>query len=73
MKFLCTKVKEFWLSSPNNCEKVTKSGLKIKDPFIGIVVKDGKPTEKEYNLVNNAIEKLFGDNKKAFPIRLIDI
>ncbi len=73
MKFLCTKVRKDWLRSPLNVNKVLKAGLIIKDPFIGIEILDSKPNAEQYNLVNNATEQLFGQNKKAFPIRLLDL
>ena len=73
MKFLCTKVKQFWLTSPQNINKVSSLGLEIKEPFIGIPISDDKPNAEQYNKISNAVEKLFGENKKAFPIRLIDL
>ena len=73
MKFLCTKVRPFWLTLPDNEEKVVNSGLVIRESFIGVEIKSSNPSNQEYNIVNNAIEKLFGENKKAFPIRLIDL
>ena len=73
MKFLCTKVKPMWLTSPQNCEKVIACGLTIKESFIGIETKSVEPTKEEHNKVSNAIEKLFEENKKAFPIRLIEL
>ena len=62
-----------WLTSGVNCGKVTHAGLLIKDSFIGIEISDVKPTIDEHTKVEKAIEELFGENKKAFPIRLIDI
>lgn len=73
MKFLCTKVKSFWLTSPQNIEKVNACGLKVKDPLIGIELKEEKPTTEELNLIHEAIEELFGENKRAFPIKVIEI
>ena len=73
MKFLCTKVKPFWLTLPDNEEKVINAGLVIRESFIGIEIKSNNPTNEEYNIVNNAIEKLFEENKKVFPVRLIDL
>lgn len=73
MRFLCTKVKQLWLTSPQNVNKVTSLGLEIKESFIGISVSDDKPNAEQYNKISNAIEKLFGESKKAFPIRLIDL
>ena len=73
MKFLCTKVKQSWLTSLQNREKVTDLNLLIKDPFIGIEIKNNKPADEEIKLVNGAVDKLFGNHKVAFPIRLIEI
>lgn len=73
MKFLCTKVKQQWLSSLQNSEKVINKGLSIKESFIGIEIKDSQPTKEEYNLVNNAVDNLFGGHRKAFPVRLIEL
>ena len=73
MKFLCTKVKEFWLTSPQNREKVTSTGLDIKGPFIGIEIKNDLPSPEENKIVNEAVVKLFDNHIKAFPVRLIDL
>ena len=73
MKFLCTKVKQSWLTSLQNREKVTDLNLFIKDPFVGIEIKNEKPTDKEMKLVNEAVDKLFGSHKIAFPIRVVEI
>ena len=73
MKFLCTKVKDSWLTSSQNKEKVTARGLVIKDSFIGIELKNNEPSNEEEITMNNAIDNLFGNHKKAFPIRLIDL
>ena len=73
MKFLCTKVKQSWLTSFQNRGKVTDLNLLIKDPFIGIEVKNDKPTNEEINAVDEAVNKLFGNHKVAFPVRLIEI
>ena len=73
MKFLCAKVKDFWLTSPQNTERVRNAGLTIRGSFIGIEVGDTDPSTEECNLINNAIENLFGENKKAFPLRLVEI
>ena len=73
MKFLCTKVKQSWLTSPQNIEKVKTLGLTINDSFIGIQIKNNEPTNEEYSIVNNAIDGLFSSHKKAFPIRLIEL
>lgn len=73
MKFLCTKVKPSWLTSVQNREKVTDLSLLIKDPFIGIEVKNDKPTDEDMKLVSSAVDKLFGNHKIAFPVRVIEI
>ena len=73
MKFLCTKVKQSWLTSLQNREKVEFLNLFIKDPFVGIEIKNDKPTNEEMKLVNEAVDKLFGSHKVAFPVRLIEL
>ena len=73
MQFLCTKVKQNWLTSLQNREKVTDLNLLIKDPFIGVEVKNDKPTNEEMKLVNSAVDKLFGNHKIAFPVRVIEL
>ena len=73
MRFLCTKVKQNWLTSLQNREKVTGLNLLIKDPFIGVEVKNDKPTNEEMKLVNSAVDKLFGNHKIAFPVRVIEL
>ena len=73
MKFLSTKVKQMWLSSEFNREKVINAGLTIRNPFIGIEIKKDEPSKEELEYVENAIESLFGNHKRAFPIRLIDL
>ncbi|OGI19842.1 MAG: hypothetical protein A3B68_08520 [Candidatus Melainabacteria bacterium RIFCSPHIGHO2_02_FULL_34_12] len=73
MKFLCTKVKENWLTSPQNREKVTAQGLSIKEPFIGMEINNNEPSEEEKNKVDKAVNNLFGNHIKAFPIRLIEL
>ncbi len=73
MKFLCTKVKQSWLTSLQNIEKVTDLSLLIKDSFIGIKIKNAEPTNEEIKLVNSAVDKLFGNHKIAFPVRIIEI
>ena len=73
MKFLCTKVKQSWLTSLQNREKVTDLNLLIKDLFIGIEVKNNKPTDEEMKAVNEAVDKLFHNHKIAFPVRMIEI
>ena len=73
MKFLCTKVKESWLTSPQNRAKVIHLGLIIKDPYIGIEIKNEEPTKIENNAVYNAVNDLFSSHIQAFPIRLIEL
>ena len=73
MRFLCTKVKQSWLTSLQNREKVESLALFIKDPFVGIEIKNNEPTEDEMKLVDSAVDKLFGNHKIAFPVRLIEI
>lgn len=73
MKFLCTKVKQSWLTSLQNREKVTDLNLLIKDPFIGVEVINDKPTDEEMKQVSSAVDKLFGNHKIAFPVRVIEI
>jgi hypothetical protein len=73
MKFLCTKVKQSWLTSLQNREKVAGLNLFIKDPFIGIEIKNNKPTDKEMKLVDSAVNELFGNHKIAFPVRIVEI
>ena len=73
MRFLCTKVKGFWLTSAENVTKVHGAGLSIKSPFIGIEIHSNQPSEEEYNKINKAIDLLFEENKKAFPVRLLEI
>ncbi len=73
MRFLCTKVKQNWLASLQNREKVTDLNLLVKDPFIGIEIKNNEPMDAEMKLVNEAVDKLFGNHKIAFPIRLIEL
>lgn len=73
MKFLCTKVKSFWLTSDENTNKVNTAGLTVKNPFIGIEINKDQPSEEEYNRLNKAIESLFNENKKVFLIRLIEL
>ena len=73
MKFLATNVKQYWLTSSLNVNKVKNAGLIIKESFIGIEIPDDKPTGEQYTIVSSAIEKLFGENKQAFPIRLLDL
>ncbi len=73
MKFLCTKVKPSWLTSLQNREKVTDLNLLIKDSFIGVEVKNDKPTDEEMKFVGEAVNKLFGNHKVAFPVRLIEL
>ena len=73
MKFLCTKVKPSWLTSLQNREKVTDLNLLIKDSFIGVEIKNDKPADEEMKVVNEAVDKLFGNHKVAFPVRLIEL
>ena len=73
MKFLCTKVKPAWLTLPSNREKVFTEGLKIREPFIGIEIKEVPTTHEEKFKLQKAIEKLFTKNKNAFPVKLIDL
>ena len=73
MKFLCTKVKQSWLTSIQNREKVAGLNLLIKDPFIGIEIKNNKPTDEEMKLVDNAVNELFSNHKIAFPVRVVEI
>ena len=73
MKFLCTKVKQSWLTSLQNREKVTDLNLLIKDPFIGVEIKNDKPADEEIKLVDSAVDKLFGSHKIAFPVRIIEL
>ena len=73
LKFLCTKVKPSWLTSLQNREKVIGLNLLIKDPFIGVEVKNDKPTDEEIKLISSAVDKLFGNHKIAFPVRLIEL
>ncbi|GEM_PF-3537342 len=73
MKFLCTKVKEFWLTSQENREKVTGMGLSIEGAFIGIEIKNDVPSPEENKIVNESVVKLFDNHIKAFPVRLIDL
>ena len=73
MKFLCTKVKQSWLTSLQNREKVLEFKLIIKDSFIGVEVKDNEPTDEETKLVNAAVDQLFGNHKIAFPVRMIEL
>ncbi len=73
MKFLCTKVKPSWLTSLQNREKVTDLNLFIKDPFIGVEIKNNEPTGEEIKLVDSAVDRLFGNHKIAFPVRLIEL
>ena len=72
MKFLCTKVKPSWLTSPQNRERVNALGLTVNAPFIGIEVKNDIANE-EKKAIHAALDKLFGENKKAFPVRLIEL
>lgn len=72
MKFLCTKVKKDWLTVQSHIEKLNTFGFDIKSPFIGIIIKDDKPSKEEYEKVENGINELFGNHKKAFPIRVIE-
>ena len=73
MKFLCTKVKEFWLTSMQNREKVTGMGLSIEGAFIGIKITSNEPSPEESKIVNEAIVKLFDNHIKAFPVRVMDL
>ncbi len=73
MKFLCTKVKPSWLTSPQNKEKVENLNLEIKDSFIGVEIKNNDPSEEEVKLINDAVDKLFGNHKIAFPVKVIEI
>ena len=73
MKFLCTKVKQSWLTSPQNRAKVINLNLTIKDTFIGVEIKNNEPTGEEIKLVDGAVDKLFGNHKVAFPVRMIEI
>ncbi len=73
MKFLCTKVKELWLTIPKNREQVINTGLAINGSFIGIEIKDLKPSPEEEKFVSNAVLKLFDNHIKAFPVRLMDL
>ena len=73
MKFLCTKVKQNWLTSLQNREKVETLNLSIKDPFIGVEIKNDKPTDEEMKFVDSAIDKLFSNHKIAFPVRLLEL
>ncbi|MBI1857565.1 MAG: hypothetical protein HYR97_00375 [Candidatus Melainabacteria bacterium] len=72
MKFLCTKVRPIWLETPANRAKVINEGLSIKEPFIGIEIKE-EPTDEEKVKITKALETLFTKNKHAFPIRVIEI
>lgn len=49
------------------------AGLCVQDPYIGIEINKNEPTEEEYNIMNSAIDKLFGESKKAFPVKLINL
>ena len=73
MKFLCTKVKQSWLTSLQNREKAEALNLNIRDSFIGIEIKNNDPTDEEMKLVDSAVDKLFGNHKIAFPVRLIEL
>lgn len=73
MKFLCTKVKEFWLTSKENRGKVTDTGLSIEGAFIGIKIISDEPSPEENKIVNEAVIKLFDNHIKAFPIRVMDL
>ena len=73
MKFLCTKVKPSWLTSLQNREKVSELNLLVKNPFVGIEIKNSEPTDEETQLVNAAVDQLFGNHKIAFPVRMIEI
>lgn len=73
MKFLGTRVKQFWLTSDINREKVINSGLTIRNPFIGIEIKTNEPTPEDYEKVEKAIESLFGSHKRVFPVRLVEL
>ena len=73
MKFLCTKVKQSWLPSLKNREKLENLNLIIKDPFVGIEIKNNKPTDEEMKLVDSAVNELFGNHKIAFPVRVIEL
>ncbi len=73
MNFLCTKVKSDWLSMPSHIEQVRSLGIEIKSPFIGININAETPTEEEFKTVDNAVNVLFGNHKKAFPIRVIKL
>ena len=73
MRFLCTKVKPSWLTSLQNREKISELKLIIKDSFIGIEIKNSEPTNEETKLVNEAVDKLFGNHKIAFPVRMIEL
>ena len=73
MKFLCTKVKQSWLTSLQNRKKAEALNLNIRDSFIGIEIKNNDPTDEEMKLVDSAVDKLFGNHKIAFPVRLIEL
>ena len=73
MKFLCTKVKSSWLSSQQNKSIVEQKGLKIFDSFIGIELKDQVPNEKEFKIVNDVVDSLFGNHRVAFPVKVIEL
>ena len=73
MTFLCTTVRSFWLTSAENVTKVHHTGLSVKKPFIGIEICNNQPSEEEYNKINKAIELLFEENKKAFPVKLLEL
>ncbi len=73
MKFLCTKIKPSWLTSSQNREKIKDLNLAIKDTFVGIEIKNDKPTNEEMKLVNDAVDKLFGNHKIGFPVRVVEL
>ena len=73
MKFLCTKVKQSWLTSVQNREKVIDLKLNIRDPFIGIEINSDEPSNEEMKLVDSAVDKLFGNHKVAFPVRVVEV
>ena len=49
MKFLCTKVKPSWLTSPQNVTKVESLGLTVISSFVGVKVKGEEPADSEKN------------------------
>lgn len=73
MKFLCTKVKPSWLTSQQNKEKVENLNLKIKDSFVGVEIRNNSPSEEELKFINDAVDKLFGNHKIAFPVKVVEL